>query len=332
MIIAGFRGSTPEECSQIADDIKKHNLGGVILFDRDMQIPDNQRNIKSPQQLKTLCNWLQNLRSEPLFIAIDQEGGRVSRLNPDCSFPPTLSAKASTSSDASFNNNCQTICQTLKDAGINLNLAPVVDTGVNQNNFIFKKERIYSTKPDKVATYAGKAIKINHDNNILTAIKHFPGHGSSQVDSHLGMTDVTTTWNERELIPFKKLGPETDMVMTAHIFHRFFDKKYPATLSHKIITGILREKLGYDGVIISDDMGMKAISANYGLEESITHAINAGVDILLLANNSEWDLQIVEKAVAIIVNQVKAGRIKEERIDEAVERIDTLKAKLKARN
>jgi len=339
MIIAGFRGTTVYQArNNIAKDIKKYNLGGVILFDEDMRI-GGQRNIQNPYQLKKLNYFLQNLRNEKLLICIDQEGGKVNRLKSKHSdqlnhhryndFRYTISALKAVESDKMFQQNYRNINQTLRSAGINLNLAPVVDVGVNPDNFIYKKERIYSSDPYEVAKYAEKAIDIHHNYGVLTAIKHFPGHGSSETDSHKGLTDVTLTWEEEELIPFKKLKDKTDMIMTAHIFQRSIDNKYPATLSKKFLTGILRNKIGYNGVIISDDLGMHAISENYELKESVTLAINAGVDLLLFANNTDWNPNIVENVVNVIVQQVKAGKISETRLDESIARINKMKEKLK---
>lgn len=338
MIVAGFRGSTPHQAQNIANDIRKYNLGGVILFDEDMRI-GGIRNVKHSYQLTRLNSFLQNIRDEKLLICIDQEGGKVNRLKSKISkqlnhvargdFRYSVSAMEAIESPDKFRKNYQNISHNLKSTGINLNLAPIVDVGVNPDNFIYKKERIYSSDPNEVADYAEKAIDIHHNYGILTAIKHFPGHGSSETDSHKGLTDVTLTWEEEELIPFKKLKDKTDMIMTAHIFQRSIDNNYPATLSKKFLTDILRNEIGFNGVIISDDLGMHAISENYELKESVTLAINAGVDLLLFANNTDWNPNIVENVVSVIVQQVRAGKISEARLDESIARINKLKEKIK---
>jgi beta-N-acetylhexosaminidase len=161
-------------------------------------------------------------------------------------------------------------------------------------------------------------------------LKHFPGHGSSTGDSHEGFVDVTNIWQLKELSSFRDLIEigKTDVIMTAHIFNSNYDKKYPATLSRGWLTGILRYGLEFDGVIITDDMQMKAISKHFNLVESVELAINAGADILMFANNVDFDEDIARKVNDIILELVKDKRIPEERIEEAYQRISTLKSKI----
>jgi beta-N-acetylhexosaminidase len=161
--------------------------------------------------------------------------------------------------------------------------------------------------------------------NIMSVLKHFPGHGSSQDDSHKGFVDVTDTWNEIELEPYKNLiqNFKVKMIMTAHVFNRNLDKNYPATLSYEINTKLLREKLNYQGVIISDDLQMKAISEHYSLKDTVTHAINAGVDILLFGN--QLALQETKQLIDTIYKEVKNGSISYDRIIESNKRIAILK-------
>ena len=159
--------------------------------------------------------------------------------------------------------------------------------------------------------------------------KHFPGHGSAKGDTHLGLVDVTTTWHERELIPFRRLidAGLCDMIMSAHVFNARLDSDRPATLSRAIITGLLREQLGFQGVIISDDLEMKAISSQYGLEHSVPAAIEAGIDVLCFGNNLSYDPDIAAKALDILVHAVASGRISEARIDASYQRVLALKRK-----
>ena len=328
MLIVGFRGTRADNKSKIATNIKKHNLGGVILFNSDPLVAGSPRNIKSPKQLTKLTTWLQGLTPTPLFVAIDQEGGFVSRLNQKSGFPKTLSAYESYQNPEKFHKNNATICTTLKKHGINLNFAPVVDVGVNPKNFIYKKERIYSSKPLQVVHAASLVIKMHHQHNLLTAIKHFPGHGSSKADSHKGFADVSKTWDKQELIPFAQLSAETDMIMTSHIYHKGLDLNYPATLSKKVITGLLRNKLGYQGVVISDDLGMKAISSHYSLRESVVLAINAGVDILLFANTMDYNENVVEEVIDIVLKEIELGAINEKLINGAYVRIQKLRSRI----
>ena len=224
------------------------------------------------------------------------------------------------------------MASTLSELGINLNFAPVVDLNRNpENPIIAKKERSFSQNPEVVISHAKQFIKAHAESGILTCIKHFPGHGSSASDSHLGFVDVTQTWSDIELLPYKKLISEdnVDCIMTAHVFNHNIDPSYPATLSRVFIDEILRRRLGFKGVVISDDLNMRAISDNYSLEESLLLAINAGVDILLISYNEDCKEKLFVNLIAIIKSMVKEGSIPEERINKSYNRIRSLKNKLK---
>jgi len=333
MLNIGFRGMAVADTNHIVRDITKFHLGGITLFDYDVPLGKAERNIKSPEQLKTLINDLQSLSETPLIIAIDQEGGRVARLKPNHGFPASVSAQYL----GQLNNLDSTLyyarqtAETLSDLGINTNLAPVVDVNTNPDNpVIGGLERSYSSDPQEVANHAKAYIKVLHDHGILTTLKHFPGHGSSEKDSHLGVVDVTETWSADELIPYQKLidSELVDIIMTAHIFNARWDSTYPATLSKPVITGMLRDSLSYNGVVISDDLMMGAIRKEYGLKTAIRQAINAGIDILSFANNSVYDPEIVPKANRLIHELLKEGKISEDRIDQSYNRIMKLKEKL----
>ena len=330
ILLVGFRGESVTENSPVVRDIRDFNLGGVILFDVDVALEEPRRNIQSPDQLARLTTTLQSFASRPLLIAIDQEGGRVNRLKPEYGFPSTLSQQRLGWMDdpaATFQESLR-LAEALKAAGINLNLAPVVDLAVNPDNFIVKKERTISADPEVVRRHAAQFIQAHHDAGILCTLKHFPGHGSSATDSHLGLADITDTWQPVEVEPFRQLCSKTDAVMTAHVFQRSLDPDWPATLSQKIVTGLLREELGYDGVVISDDLGMKAIADHYGFETAVAQALNAGVDILLIANNADYNPDMVPLAVQTIVQLVQSGRVSEARIDEAFLRVRRLKQRI----
>lgn len=180
-----------------------------------------------------------------------------------------------------------------------------------------------------MARHAAEFIRAHRAHGVLTCAKHFPGHGSATGDTHLGLVDVTATWTERELISFRDLIAQglCDVIMTAHVFNARLDPDHPATLSRAVMTGLLREKLGFDGVITSDDMEMKAISTRYGLAESVPLAIEAGLDVLCFGNNLTYDPDIAGKAVAILVRAVESGRIPETRIDLSYRRVLALKRK-----
>ncbi|HPR33678.1 MAG TPA: glycoside hydrolase family 3 N-terminal domain-containing protein, partial [Prolixibacteraceae bacterium] len=191
--------------------------------------------------------------------------------------------------------------------------------------------RSFSANPDSVVFHASIFIEEHRERGILNCCKHFPGHGSATTDSHLGMTDVTQTWNETELEPYRQLiaAGVCPMVMSAHVFNQNLDPDYPATLSHSILTGILRDELGFDGIIISDAMEMKAIADHYGLETAIEKSIQAGCDILLFSNNiSGYHPDIVPEIISIILRLVENGSITEERIRQSYDRIIELKNEL----
>jgi beta-N-acetylhexosaminidase len=221
---------------------------------------------------------------------------------------------------------------TLAGLGFNVNFAPCVDLAITQNTVIYKPERAYSANEDTVAMMAKEVVKMHRKYGVLTSLKHFPGHGSSKEDTHFGVADVTTTWNERELKPYKTLldSGYVDAVMTSHIVNKNLDAKgYPGTLSQDILDGILRKRLGFNGVVFSDDMQMHAISKNFGLEESIRLAINAGVDVMCFSNNiAGSDERTVDKVHAIIKKLVQSGQISPARIDESFQRILQLKSRM----
>jgi len=329
MLVVGFEGETLERNATILEQIRRYRLGGVILFDREFEDRSRIKNIRNPQQLKALTTALQSAAAAPLLIAVDQEGGRVARLKESAGFLATPSAaQMATLGVGAAITAYEALANMLHEAGINTDFAPVVDLAVNpQNRVIVGLERSYGAQSDTVSSYAGIFLDALEDHGVLGVLKHFPGHGSSLGDSHEGFVDVTKTWSDKELEPYRTLIGEgrVDMIMTAHVFNAKLDPKYPATLSYALNTDLLRAQLGFKGVIISDDMQMKAISANYGLKESVTLAINAGVDLLLFGN--QLDHVSPETLVQTIAAQVRSGAISMERIDEANARIEALHVK-----
>ncbi len=325
MLLVGFQGLDVPR--QLALDIGYYTVGGVVLFDAP------GRNIASPDQVRRLCGKLQRSADIPLLIAIDQEGGHVSRLNPQAGFPPTASAQylgLRDDPDLTYWHARQT-AQTLAWLGVNMNLAPVVDCNRNPlNPIIGAKERSFSADPAVVTRHALAFIAGHHDAGILCSLKHFPGHGSSIQDSHHGLTDITATWSPSELIPFADIIKQgkADAIMTAHVHNTSLDPELPATLSKPIIDGILRTELGFGGVVISDDLQMKAIADNYGYLSALELSINAGVDIILLGNGYISDATDVPRTIAAIKGLVHEGRIPPTRIDEAYRRIMLLKRRI----
>ena len=334
MIIVGFRGTEAGADSSIRRVIREVKVGGVILFDID--VPSGRtfpRNIVDPTQTKELVTELKKDSQTPLFVSVDAEGGKVNRLKSKYGFSeiPGASEVGDKNDIAYTRSVADELASELAGLGFNMDFAPVVDVNVNpENPVIGYLERSFSDDPEKVYEHASSFIGGLHDDNIIPAIKHFPGHGSSTSDSHLGMVDVTNTYKQEELVPYQKLieNGYSDMVMTAHIIDRNIDPEYPATLSPLFIKNILKEKLGFKGVVVSDDMQMGAIVDNYGFEEAIIKAVNAGCDMLILSNNGKtYDEKAPYDAVDIIYKAVKRGEISEQQINDSYDKIQGLKDK-----
>lgn len=327
MIMVGFAGRYLNENSAIIREIKERHLGAVVLF---------RPNIESPVQLLNMTRALQGASEFPLLIATDQEGGKVSRLTNNFSLPYNYSEQFLGTQNNLEKTRYQgeTTAQILSQFGINLNLAPVVDLNINPYNPIIGRfERSYSADPQVVVNHASTTVEAHRKYNVLCTLKHFPGHGSSTADTHVGFVDVTDTWSDKELEPFAELTRRNsaDAIMTAHIFNGKLDSKLPATLSRNVISGLLREQIGYDGVIISDDMHMRAIAGLYTTEEAVQLAIEAGVDMLAISNNIPSTKKLsAGMAVDIIKRMVESGKISIDRIDHSYRRIIALKNKLAA--
>lgn len=344
MIIIGFDGKSVNHSSAVAKAITKNNVGGVILFDYNFKTQTFDRNIESPEQVRHLNQQLQDITQQankahhrpnlPLFISVDYEGGQVNRLHERYGFPSVPSPKKiGEGSLAEAHDRAGDMAQVLDASGFNLNYFPTLDVDVNPDNpIIGALERSFSAQPELVSHYAQQYSNQLLDRKIQCAYKHFPGHGSSIADSHLGFVDVTNTWSDKELMPYMNSFAQPKpcgMVMVAHIVNRQLDLTgAPATLSAPTINGLLRHDLGFDGVVVSDDMQMKAIADYYGLETALTRSINAGVDMLIFGNQLSDEPQDVQELIDIIEEKVRSGEIPEERIDESYQRIIVMKQEM----
>ncbi len=316
MLMFAFHGT--EYSEQLNTQITKLNVGGAIYFARNVD--------DDIEKVKRLNEKIQSNAKFPLFIGVDQEGGMVTRItNGVTPFPGamTLSSTQEDITDICYYQGCD-----LKKAGFNINFAPVADVNNNPYNPVISS-RSYSDNPEVVAKFVNQAVSGFKKAGVLTTLKHFPGHGDTSVDSHLSMPNVKKDFeslDKVELYPFKKaIEAGCDGIMAAHILYDVFDKEYPATLSEKIIKQLLREKLGYKGLVVTDSLTMGAIAANFTYEQILTNCVNAGIDIMMFCGKADLNEQIA--IYETFVRLVNEGKILEEKVNEAVARIITLKEK-----
>ena len=328
-----------QECNKSVEDIiKKYHLGNIILFGE---------NAKSTEKLVRLIDDMQTSAISsgnlPLLIGIDQEGGLVTRLGEGTTLPGNMALGASGKTENAFIAG-QIIGEELAAVGVNCNFAPDSDVNDNPKNPVIHL-RSFSSDPIMVSNMASAMVKGMQENNIIATAKHFPGHGNTNIDTHIGLAVVNKSedeWNTMEAIPFKALiDQRIDMIMSAHIqYPKLDDTRYiskltgekiylPATLSKKILTGILRDKLAFDGVIVTDAMDMKAIVDNFGETEAIIMALNAGAD--LICNPTSITNQNEIKKLDEIYDEIKQsiydGRLSKQRLDEAAQSVIKLKMK-----
>lgn len=332
MVMVGFRGTGEEplvrDLENLSRDIEEGKIGGVILFEPDY-LTRGVRNIVSIEQTRRLADLLQSRAAIPLFVAVDQEGGRVRRFTPGHGVPATPSARdmGMGEPDTTFEEGSR-LGAALARAGVNLDFAPVVDVDVNPDSpAIGRLGRSFSADPRAVADHARAFARGLWSRGVLPCYKHFPGHGSAAADSHAGFTDISATWKEDELPPYRALlsGKPPAMVMVGHLSLDRFDAVHPSSLSKAIIDGVLRRDLGWDGVVITDDLQMQAIRDNYGEKEALALAVNAGVDIILVGNNLVHDPETGRKVFALLRELVAEGAIAEARVRQSYRRIMRLK-------
>lgn len=330
--MVGFRGLSLDPHSTIAQDLRQRRVGGVILYRTDVPSGGGPRNIDSPEQVRALVGQLRAHADGPLLIAVDQEGGRVRRLGARFGLGPEPTPHM-----LGANNDLRTTrrwasatASTLASLGINLNFAPVVDLNLNPASpAIGAHGRSLGTDPNRVVEHARVIIEAHRQHGVLTSLKHYPGHGSADVDSHAGLPDVTDLWREVELDPFRRLIAKglADSVMVAHLFHRRLDPAHPATLSAPILERLRRE-LGYQGVVFSDDLQMVAIRQRYPEEEAIRRALQAGVDVLMFSNNSVYDEHVVERVIGLVKGMIRRGELSPSVVERAYRRVVALKARI----
>ncbi|MFV0519148.1 MAG: glycoside hydrolase family 3 protein [Lachnospirales bacterium] len=301
------------------DKIKEYNIGGFIFF---------APNIVTPEQITSLNNNLNEIFNDTnLFLSVDEEGGQVARISNNINFPESKFANMNTvkTYDEAYEIG-NTIGSYLKKYGFNLNYAPLCDVLVNSENTVVQN-RSFSSDPIEVTLMSEQILSGLHNNYIQGVAKHFPGHGSTTEDTHDDFAISYSTLEEMktsELLPFENLiNKKIDMIMISHVIYPNLSKnQLPATLNYDIITTLLKNDMGYEGIVITDAMNMGAISNNYDISDSTVMSVQAGADIILLPTN-------FLKSYNALLNSVKTGIISEEQINASVKKILTLKYKIK---
>lgn len=322
MLVLGFEGTQIEDCPAVQEALTQGELGAVILYRGNIQNPEQVRRFNEELQAKALEG-----SDLPLFIAVDYEGGQVNRLPASKGFPETLAAAdLALLPDQEIQLHAEKMAVTLKNLGFNLNFAPVVDLNVNPGNpIIGKRDRSFSAFPERVIDVAQLFVNAHEKHHLFYSYKHFPGHGSSMGDTHEGFVDVTSTWQQTELKPYQTLLKNASAyttVMMAHVVNGALDPTAtPASLSKPVLEGLLRTQLGFQGLVISDDFQMKAIADHYSLDEALAMSIQAGSDLVIIANQLGSERITPQDAVDRIERLMTQGKISPERIDESFQRI-----------
>jgi beta-N-acetylhexosaminidase len=330
LFLIGFRGTEAAGNPELAKLLCDLRIGGLLMLGR---------NIVDSDQLARLTGELgaqsAACTGRKLFIAVDAEGGNVMRLAPRLGWPGTFSAQelGEANDSALTELEARRIGAMLRAAGINWDLAPVVDVAYNPANpVIVGAARSFGASPQQVTEHARAFVQGLRAEGVLTALKHFPGHGSSFDDTHLGFTDVTETASaDVELAPYRALiaAGLADSVMTAHVFNRRLDPQYPATLSRATLSGLLRGSLGFKGPVVSDDLRMGAIERQYGIGEAAVLALDAGVDVLLIVDDVLSDgSSATQLALAAVRRALAKGTLDPARVEAAIERVRAFRAQL----
>ena len=318
LLVIGVEGTSFSE--EMDNLIRNYHVGGVIIMGR---------NVGTTTEMLQLINDIKKANGpnkSPLFLSVDEEGGRVSRLPIGIPKLPT-SENIGRLNDESLNYRTGVyLAKVLNEFGYNMNFAPVLDVNSNSRNPVIG-DRSFGSDPTQVAQLGISTMHGMMDNGIIPVVKHFPGHGDTVVDSHKALPKVETTLETLrsvELVPFKKAIEEgADAVMVAHILFPALDPDYPSSMSKVIITGLLRNEMQFEGVVITDDLAMGAIVSNYAVPEAAVQSFIAGSDLLLVVSNYKEQLNTFNA----LIKAIETGEIAEQRLNESVKRILTLKEK-----
>ena len=321
MIIVGFNGSDPKTAKEAVSEAKYQRFGGVMLLGK---------NISDKKNLMALTSAFKEAQ-EGIFIAIDEEGGLVTRFKDKEGFETFISAQkvAKTLDLGAAGELYGKMAQQLKDVGVNVNFAPVADVLNPKSTIIGSRGRAFSTDIDEVSLYASEFMRASQSRGVIASMKHFPGHGNVEADSHTAKV-VIENFDYDELKPYFDAvrKNEAKMIMVGHIYLMQRDTELPASLSPAIIDGLLRGELKFDGVVISDDMLMGGLK-DFTLQEKVINFINAGGDVMLFSDYKIDGRRTAELVTQLVVDAVGAKQIPKERIEESYERIMKLKSGLK---
>ena len=319
MIVMGFWGSDPASpgAQAVSLWLKRGDIGGVIFFEDNLLSPRTARDLTR--------SFRESAGSSRPFLCVDQEGGAVTRLRADRGFEPlpaarSLATRSPHIAEVFYNRTADE----LRHLGFNVNFGPVVDLALNHHGPIANIGRSYAEDPATVIEYAKTFINSHRRNHVATALKHFPGLGSSSTDSHRSLPIITATWSPDEMRPFAALVEDgyADMVMMAHVVHAdLTEANRPASLSTHAIENVLRGELHYDGIVIADDMQMGAITQSFTPDESILLGIEAGLDLFIYSNRQHPDSQMPERFHRVTKAAVDSNRLPLARIQQSVYRI-----------
>lgn len=319
LFMVGLEEKTNED---IANLIQENKIGGVVLY---------RKNYHTYEEMLAYVNNIKKLNSKnsiPIFISIDQEGGRVNRMPQEILNLKSATKLANTKNVEIVKESGKIIGEMLNKTGISIDYAPVLDIRKFKEKHAIG-DRCYGENKEDVSKYGIEVMKEMQNKGVIPVIKHFPGHGLTKKDSHFRIPKITEkveTLEKEDMIPFEKAIKENaEAIMVGHLIIKDVDKKYPASLSKKVIQKYLIEKYNYKGLIITDDLKMMAIQLHYNMKKAVIKAIEAGNDIIMIG----LPYRKVNKIIKFIVKEVKNGRIKEERINESVKKIIEIKEKYK---
>ena len=320
LLICGLPAKSPndESAQLLAQQLKEGKVGGSILL---------RHNIKDRDSVLALTDLF--ISADPQVLnAVDQEGGLVQRLSKELGFMRLPKARwvAQHLSRLQARELYFEAGEEMRRAGFNLNLAPSVDWHDPENPVIGKHGRSFGSHLEIIESYATSFIEGMQRAGLAATLKHFPGHGTSQGDSHNGFVDISSTWSDKELVPFQRLAARAPLVMGGHLFHpRFSDGELPITFSTRALQLELRDELGFSGAIITDDLDMGAIRKTYSLEDAAVRSLQAGNDLLLMSNSLDYDPDLPDRVVDWVFGAIKDHRLEVARLRDAYERVVRLK-------